>query len=323
MEKESKYADKSYHEKVSQQLAITTAKKTQGISANVTTAQKTYNNKSLSTSTKVTALALNAVDTGIQAFGAVTSMVDGVLGAALMPMLEGIGMKGMASLPISKQLDPVLGIDIHMVTIPPSPAPIPMPHPYIGMLFRPKDFLAAAIASIIPPPPAPPPMSETPTDGEQTEANKVQALTVAHTAATMIVGMIGATVKIGGFIPRAVASTPTKNIPHFPMGAGFHPVYSRLCSKNNGHALLGSLLALADGDPIGGGGAHLHNSCQDIGIFSPHTFRPTKNKDDSIKIGLKLFLEDNSYHIIITDIKMPVIDGLSLIESIRKINKQI
>ncbi|MCD0476268.1 DUF6531 domain-containing protein [Flavobacterium sp. EDS] len=290
MEKESKYADKSYHEKVSQQLAITTAKKTQGISANVTTAQKTYNNKSLSTSTKVTALALNAVGTGIQAFGAVTSMVDGVLGAALMPMLEGIGMKGMASLPISKQLDPVLGIDIHMVTIPPSPAPISMPHPYIGMLFRPKDFLAAAIASIIPPPPAPPPMSETPTDGEQAEANKVQALTVAHTAATMIVGMIGATVKIGGFIPRAVASTPTKNIPHFPMGAGFHPVYSRLCSKNNGHALFGSLLALADGDPIGGGGAHLHNSCQDIGIFSPHTFRPTKNKDDSIKIGLKLFL---------------------------------
>jgi DNA-binding response OmpR family regulator len=41
------------------------------------------------------------------------------------------------------------------------------------------------------------------------------------------------------------------------------------------------------------------------------------------EIGLKLFLEDNSYHIIITDIKMPVIDGLSLIESIRKINKQI
>lgn len=41
------------------------------------------------------------------------------------------------------------------------------------------------------------------------------------------------------------------------------------------------------------------------------------------EIGLKLFLEDNSYHIIITDIKMPIIDGLSLIESIRKINKQI
>lgn len=43
---------------------------------------------------------------------------------------------------------------------------------------------------------------------------------------------------------------------------------------------------------------------------------------DNGKIGLELFL-DNLYHIVITDIKMPIIDGLSLIESIRKTDKKI
>lgn len=44
---------------------------------------------------------------------------------------------------------------------------------------------------------------------------------------------------------------------------------------------------------------------------------------DNGKIGLELFLDNNSYHIIITDIKMPVIDGLSLIETVRKTDKKI
>ena len=47
--------------------------------------------------------------------------------------LGAMGMKGMACLPISKQLDPVIGVDIHLVTIPPSPV-VPMPHPYVGIL---------------------------------------------------------------------------------------------------------------------------------------------------------------------------------------------
>jgi DNA-binding response OmpR family regulator len=42
------------------------------------------------------------------------------------------------------------------------------------------------------------------------------------------------------------------------------------------------------------------------------------------KIALELFLSNiDSYDILITDIKMPILDGLSLIESIRKINKKI
>jgi two-component system, OmpR family, response regulator VanR len=47
------------------------------------------------------------------------------------------------------------------------------------------------------------------------------------------------------------------------------------------------------------------------------------NIADNGKIGLELFLDKNSYHIIITDIKMPIIDGLSLIETIRKTDKKI
>jgi DNA-binding response OmpR family regulator len=41
------------------------------------------------------------------------------------------------------------------------------------------------------------------------------------------------------------------------------------------------------------------------------------------KIGLELFSKNDSYHLIITDIKMPMLDGLSLIEYIRKTNKKI
>jgi DNA-binding response OmpR family regulator len=44
---------------------------------------------------------------------------------------------------------------------------------------------------------------------------------------------------------------------------------------------------------------------------------------DNGKIGLELFSDNNFYHIIITDIKMPLIDGLSLIETVRKTDKRI
>lgn len=59
-------------------------------------------------------------------------------------------------------------MDIHFVNIPPSPAPVPMPHPYMGILLRPKDFLSAAILSLIPPPPEEPDVKEpdNPTEAE-------------------------------------------------------------------------------------------------------------------------------------------------------------
>lgn len=41
------------------------------------------------------------------------------------------------------------------------------------------------------------------------------------------------------------------------------------------------------------------------------------------KVALELFVNNDSYHILITDIKMPILDGLGFIESIRKINKKV
>lgn len=77
---------------------------------------------------------VSALDTGIKAAMAMGGLVDGAMEAALLPVLGALGMKGMACLPISKQLDPVIGIDVHLVTIPPSPV-VPKPlHPYIGVL---------------------------------------------------------------------------------------------------------------------------------------------------------------------------------------------
>ena len=202
---------------------------------------------------------VNALDTGVKAAAALGGLAEGLCEAAILPVLGAMGMKGMACLPISKQLDPVIGVDIHLVTVPPSPV-VPMPHPYVGVLLRPQDFIAAAISSFIPPPPT----------AEQTgSADSAKLAGVGHTVLTMAVGMLGATVKIGGFIPRAVASTPTRSIPHIPMGAGW-AAPSAAIPKNNGHAFMGSLTVLADGMPFSGGGAHLHLDCNDVGIPSVH-----------------------------------------------------
>lgn len=43
-------------------------------------------------------------------------------------------------IPIAKHFDPVLGIDIHILTIPPV-GPVPIPHPHIGIVFDPIDYV--------------------------------------------------------------------------------------------------------------------------------------------------------------------------------------
>lgn len=202
---------------------------------------------------------VNALDTGVKAAAAISGLADGLSEAAMLPVLGAMGMKGTACLPVSKQLDPVIGVDIHLVTVPPTPV-VPMPHPYVGVLLRPQDFLAAAASSFIPPPP---------TAEQAGDADSAKLAEVGHTVLTMAVGMLGATVKIGGFIPRAVASTPTRSIPHVPMGAGW-AAPSAAIPKDNGHAFMGSLTVLADGMPFSGGGAHLHLDCNDLGIPSVH-----------------------------------------------------
>ena len=220
-------ADTGYFDSVSANLKTGVGAQVKGISEGV----KANSEAGVSPS-------VNALDTGVKAAAAIGGLADGLSEAAMLPVLGAMGMKGMACLPISKQLDPVIGVDIHLVTIPPSPV-VPMPHPYVGVLLRPQDFIAAAVSSFIPPPPT----------AEQTgDADSAKLAEVGHTVLTMAVGMLGATVKIGGFIPRAVASTPTRSIPHIPMGAGW-AAPSAAIPKNNGHAFMGSLTVLADGCP--------------------------------------------------------------------------
>lgn len=38
------------------------------------------------------------------------------------------------AMPAVKHFDPVIGLDVHTVIIPPSPAPIPIPHPHVGFV---------------------------------------------------------------------------------------------------------------------------------------------------------------------------------------------
>ena len=238
----------SYFDQVSSQLEVTVGKQMSGVVSGVSANAEAGVSPSI-----------NALDTGLKAATALGSLADNVSEAAILPVLGALGMKGQACLPISKQLDPVIGVDIHLVNIPPATS-VPMPHPYVGTLLCPQDFMTAAVASFIPPPP---------TAEDTGSADSAKLAEIGHTALTMAVGMLGATVKIGGFIPRAVASTPTRSIPHIPMGAGF-AANSLPIPKNNGHAFMGSLTVLADGFPLSGGGTHLHLDCNDLGMASVH-----------------------------------------------------
>ena len=185
------------------------------------------------------------------AVGAVTGFVSGLVDKAFMSIMENLSfLRGIACLPIVKQLDPVIGIDVHVVMI---PAPVPMPHVYLGIMFEPMDFVSCLACSVMahftPPPP---------TEGDA----KSEAISMGHQMITGFVKSLGATVKIGPFIPRVVATTKSLAF-HIPMGplAPAPPV-----KTPRGHAFLGSLFVYADNFPLTGGFLHLHNDCWDFGI---------------------------------------------------------
>lgn len=209
----------------------------------------------------------NIVDAAMAAkgaFDAVKGLSGKISESLMMPVMKALGaFKGQAILPAAKQMDPVMGIDVHMVTIPPSPAPIPMPHPYIGMLFNAKDFVSCAINTfkkdLLDTLPAPAPDDKSMM--ASVAKNKEAIAGIAMAAMNM-----SASVKFGDFIPRAVTGTPTKSIPHIPMGAGFFPAFHAAVEKNVGKAFLGSLFVVADGDPMVGS-FHLNYDCWDIGII--------------------------------------------------------
>ncbi|MCD8193452.1 MAG: DUF6531 domain-containing protein [Tannerellaceae bacterium] len=227
------------------------------------------NNSDASNVNKAASLLLSGIDGALS----ITALKEGAaikIGDSLLtPIYQKLSfLKGMASLPVLKQTDPVMGVDIHNVVIPPSPV-VPMPHPYIGMLFRPKDYISCMLLTLLPPPQVSDPVTEESTNDEITKANLNKAATLLHTATVMFLSNMGASVKIGDFHPRAVAGTPTQSIPHIPMGTGFSPGFVTI-EKNVGHSFLGSLFVNADGEPLSGALSHLHNDCWDVGVKNLH-----------------------------------------------------
>ena len=106
-------ADTGYFDSVSANLKTGVGAQVKGISEGV----KANSDAGVSPS-------VNALDTGVKAAAAIGGLADGLSEAAMLPVLGAMGMKGMACLPISKQLDPVIGVDIHLVTIPPVRTPV-------------------------------------------------------------------------------------------------------------------------------------------------------------------------------------------------------
>lgn len=212
--------------------------------------------------------AISAAGTAFGVFGEVMSFTHQISEAALIPLYAQLSfMQGLACLPASSHLDPVVGIDVHLVLIPPSPSPVPMPHPYIAMVMDPRDWLSCALMSVFAM--AAPTPTEVPAGASEEEiqdaANTDAAASLAFAAGTMALGMagLGATVKLGGFTPRTVSGVKNRPIPHFPLGASFapNPIF-----KNSGHVQFGSLFLVADGNPFTGM-MHPNNDCWDMGIL--------------------------------------------------------
>lgn len=50
-------------------------------------------------------------------------------------------------MPVIKHFDPVMGVDIHIVVLPPG-VPTPMPHPHIAMIIDPMDYVPVLGATV-------------------------------------------------------------------------------------------------------------------------------------------------------------------------------
>jgi rhs family protein (fragment) len=221
----------------------------------------------------------------------------------IMPLMTHLAaFKGEAFLPVAKQLDPVMGIDVHFVTVPPG-TPVPLPHPYISVLFRTKDWVScmvnmvkAEVMSAVQE--AQPNANEPQTEAEEAAQAKTDKLiNQADGLVSTALGMAGlsATVLIGGVLPRAITGTTSRVIPHIPMGAGFHPSFDVPIAKNNGTVYLGSLFVTADGDPMAGM-MHLNYDCWDIGIVDLFKSQrnSTKKSPDPKNPKTELFVPSGS-----------------------------
>ena len=163
----------------------------------------------------------NVLSTGMNLAGEILTLPMQLGDAAMIPMMAVLSpLQGIACLPMAAHLDPVVGIDVHFVTIPPSPAPVPLPHPYVAVIMDPKDWVAITAMHVacaaVPPPPT-----------DASSANAAMGFQAGLTVASVAMSMKGmhATVAVSGLIPRAVAGAKNKVIPHFPLGSGFHPAF--------------------------------------------------------------------------------------------------
>lgn len=183
-------------------------------------------------------------------------------------------------------LTPVVGIDVHEVTIPPSPAPIPIPHPHVGFVLDLQEYISAAkavIGSIV--------FSfveEQATaflEKHQDEVDKIVNSSVVKSATGAVNDVMNSSVVkagmsamhavneltqnvtdalggnvgnggggrpifINGFM-RATAGTHTYHVPglHFPLGAGFAGTDATGPSQDS-ESFMGSRTVLANNDPL-------------------------------------------------------------------------
>ena len=238
--------------------------------------------------------AISTANTALGVYGQVMGFTGSLSEKALMPVFKALSfMQGIACLPASSQMDPVMGIDVHLVMIPPSPSPVPMPHPYIATVFDPKDYASCAVMT------AAAMAAPTPTGDADADA----AASLAFTVGTMALGMagMGATVKLGGFTPRTVSGVANKVIPHFPMGASFAPCPIK---KNAGQAQFGSLFLNADSSPFTGM-MHMNNDCWDVGM--PQLLRKLyKPKPGELFMPTGFVMAIPSHNVIINPVPTPV-----------------
>jgi RHS repeat-associated protein len=159
----------------------------------------------------------------------------------------------------AKQLDIVLGIDIHIVQLPPPAPPAPLPHPFIGIVLDPLSF------SFVPPPPAPPPGPPPSLADEAAGMVKSALMSAFAPKLAMLQAIMGGGAKVRvNSIPHGNVGMNTKAMPkHIALGVKFiKPI------GNNGEIFMGSHSVASEGAPLGRLG-DMALSCQCIGMPPP------------------------------------------------------
>jgi RHS repeat-associated protein len=155
-------------------------------------------------------------------------------------------------------LDPVIGVDVHTVEIPPTPPEpgIPMPHPHVGFVLDLNEYIASAVAVIgsIALTFVPEDIKET-VDGIVEKAASLPgvstALEIMSNPAISAGYGAGRPIFVNGML-RATVGTHTYHVPglHFPEGVGFAGPDLIDLPSNDAEAFMGSKTVLANHDPM-------------------------------------------------------------------------